>query len=408
MAVFSQIYPNILYFVKTVKQLQNINKIPAVLTEPSCIVSELLRIEREFSCGDTSSFPSKKFMKNHNNSWVILFTTEAFYLSSGITQNVINEIIKNYDCTRLFIVTQHQMQSDYVSQLYPSLNIIGTHNEWEYFSRIYAKHWPVKDTTHYVKRFVFMNRRNDSPRSRLFYNLWNIPGFPENSFASFNPGNYWGASGLTEDAADAIIQDSWKEVLDLINDNTIVDWLINTKFPQLPEKYSEQNPMQYSWVSNNGFGDLMNDTGISIVAETVTYPIKQKLFTTEKIFRPIIAAQPFITLASTGYLRGLRSFGYRTFGDVWDEGYDDMYELNDRISAIGEVVKQLTNMTDAEFVNVLEQCRDICAHNREVIFHRTSRETLLKNIGEPFRSELNRDPYKYKYERRSRVHPHRL
>lgn len=404
MAVFSQMYTNISYFVKVVNKCQNIQEIPAILDEPSCVLSELLRLERQFSIGDTTGFPSKEFMENHNNSWVILFTAEAFFLSSGITHDVINEIIKNYDCTRLFVVTQHQMQTDYVSRIYPSLNIIGTHNEWEYCAYIYAKHWPVKDTTHYLKRFLFMNRRNDSPRSRLFYNLWNIPGFPENAFASFNPGNYWGTSGLTEDAATAVVQDSWKEVLDLIDDKTIVDWLIKTKFPQLPEEYSEQDPMHYSWDKNNGLGSLMNDTAINIVAETVTYPTHQKLFTTEKIFRPIIAGQPFITLASTGYLRGLRSLGYRTFGDIWDEGYDDIYELNDRVTAIGELVKQLNNMSVAKFENVLKRCRKICAHNRKVIEHRTSIETLLNNIGEPFKSELTRNPYKYKYEKRSKIY----
>lgn len=398
MAVFSSLYPSILYFVKTVHECKNINQIPAKLDTPSYIVSDFLEVERAIAREDVSALPSKKFMNNYKNCWILLLTTECYDLLSPTSRsnNAIKSIIQNYDCTRVFFVTQHHMQTEYVSEHFPSLNILGSFNEWEVFSYIHNKNWTIKDTVHYKKRFAFINRRNDRHRSTLFYYLWNIDQFPENTFASFNPGNYWDTMGLAEDDVPAAIQLSWKSVLDNIKNQEIVSWLNNAKFPQLPIQYSSQDPVNYHWEGNTGLCDLMHDTGISIVAETVTYPSGQQLFTTEKIFRPILAGQPFITLASQGYLRNLRSLGYRTFSDIWDESYDDLEHVTARSLAIRDLVSNLNSMSETEFTNVLERCREVCAHNREIMQNRTRQEFVITNIGDQFKSQLNRNPYKYK------------
>lgn len=45
-------------------------------------------------------------------------------------------------------------------------------------------------------------------------------------------------------------------------------------------------------------------------------------FMTEKIFRPIIAKRPFLVQGPKNFLKNLRSLGFQTFSDWWDEGYD--------------------------------------------------------------------------------------
>jgi len=404
MAVFSSLYPSILYFVKTIHECQNIKKIPAT-GEPSYVVSDFLEVERAIARGDFTIIPSNRFMKNHLNSWIILLTTECYDVESPTsnTRLAIEYIIKHRDCTRVFFITQHQMQTDYVLRHYPSLNITGTYNEWETFSYIQNKYWAVKDTSHYVKRFAFINRRNDQYRSMLFYHLWNLPEFPQNTFASFNPGNYWDTMGRTGDDITQSVKINFQRILNSIDNSLIVDWFKAVDFPQLPPEYSEPDPVNYNWHGGDGLGALMRDTGISIVAETVTYTSGQRLFATEKIFRPIVAGQPFITLASQGFLRNLRSLGYKTFGDIWDEGYDDLVHVGDRTLAIRELVGKLNSMTADEFRVVLEKCQEVCAHNREVIAQHCSQESVMNNVGEPFKSQLNRNPHKYKYARKSRM-----
>lgn len=406
MAIFSSVYPTILYFVKTVNERTSISKIPAFSNESNYVISDFLEVERAIDRGDLVSLPSKKFMKNHKNYWILFLTTECYDLiaPTSISNAAIKFIMQNYDCTNVFFVTQHQMHTEYVLKHFPSLNILGSFNEWEYFSYINNKTWTVKDTTQYVKRFAFMNRRNDRHRSTLFYHLWNIDKFSENTFASFNPGNYWSTMGLAGNLVTISIEETWQSVLAALKDQSIKTWFETATFPQLPSKYSAQDPIHYNWEGDSGLCSLMHDTGISIVAETVTYPSGQQLFTTEKIFRPILAGQPFITLASQGYLHNLRSLGYRTFGEVWDESYDTIEHVSARTIAIRDLVSKLNSMSDTEFTDVLNRCRAICAHNREVIEHRTSKEFLLTSINDPFKSELNRDPYKYRDTRRSRIY----
>lgn len=46
-------------------------------------------------------------------------------------------------------------------------------------------------------------------------------------------------------------------------------------------------------------------------------------FMTEKIFRPILAKRPFLVQGPTNFLKNLRSLGFQTFSNWWDEGYDE-------------------------------------------------------------------------------------
>ena len=67
-----------------------------------------------------------------------------------------------------------------------------------------------------------------------------------------------------------------------------------------------------------------NTSFLHVVSETVW---QDKIHFTEKVFKPIVLHQPFVVLQAPGSLEYLRSYGFKTFGAWWDEGYDD--ELDD-------------------------------------------------------------------------------
>lgn len=117
---------------------------------------------------------------------------------------------------------------------------------------------------------------------------------------------------------------------------------------------------------NNTWGDAIvnprcyTDTWFSLVTETIyDYP---HTFRTEKIWKPILMAHPFVVAANQGYLKDLRSAGFRTFDTLIDESYDRIASPTARIERIIDTVRDISESGAAEF---WEASRDICKYNQQ-------------------------------------------
>jgi hypothetical protein len=51
--------------------------------------------------------------------------------------------------------------------------------------------------------------------------------------------------------------------------------------------------------------------------------------------------QPFVVLQAPGSLSYLRSYGFKTFGDWWDESYDTIEDPQQRMKAIANIVNTI-------------------------------------------------------------------
>jgi hypothetical protein len=100
---------------------------------------------------------------------------------------------------------------------------------------------------------------------------------------------------------------------------------------------------------------------VQIVTETVYY--QDKLHLTEKVFKPIVAGQPFLLLAAPNNLKYLKSYGFKTFGDYWDENYDSMPDPADRMNAVVNITEQLCNKPITELEEMRRDMQDILLHN---------------------------------------------
>lgn len=116
---------------------------------------------------------------------------------------------------------------------------------------------------------------------------------------------------------------------------------------------------------NNTWGDAIinprayKDTAFSIVTETMyDYPFT---FRTEKIWKPIIMAHPFVAVANVGYYRALHQAGFRTFGDLINESFDEIWEPHERMEAIIEVIQDILRNGASAF---LTASADICKYNQ--------------------------------------------
>jgi len=121
-----------------------------------------------------------------------------------------------------------------------------------------------------------------------------------------------------------------------------------------------------SWASADIKLDDYESTNIEVVLETLFDDPRQQL--TEKSLRPIAAAQPFILVSTAGSLEYLRSYGFKTFSDLWDEQYDLVADPKERLIKIIEVMQQIANWNSATRINKMAQAQAIADYNKKLFF----------------------------------------
>ena len=116
--------------------------------------------------------------------------------------------------------------------------------------------------------------------------------------------------------------------------------------------------MHSCWLSRF---DLTADSVIYVVTETVAQG--RRLHLTEKTFKPICQQMPFILVGTAGSLRYLREYGFQTFGDFWDEGYDQ--EINDyaRIERVASLMQSIQQMPDRTRRDLIRSTHRVVEHN---------------------------------------------
>ena len=100
---------------------------------------------------------------------------------------------------------------------------------------------------------------------------------------------------------------------------------------------------------------------VNLVTETIFY--ENKVHLTEKAFKPICAKVPFILLAGAGNLNYLRNYGFKTFGDYWDESYDTITSPSQRFDAVLDVLTKLANTSMHELRLMKQDMAHILEHN---------------------------------------------
>jgi hypothetical protein len=92
------------------------------------------------------------------------------------------------------------------------------------------------------------------------------------------------------------------------------------------------------------------------------------------MYKPIACHRPFIVFSTPWFLKEFKNLGYKTFHPYIDESYDDIQDDVERLNAIAKEVERLCNLTDADFTNLMENCKKITEHNFKIM------ENLKKDV----------------------------
>ncbi len=155
---------------------------------------------------------------------------------------------------------------------------------------------------------------------------------------------------------------------------------IETVFAQqpLPLNFKDEtdHPMHSCWLS---LFDESAESLLYLVTETVATGRRHHL--TEKTFKPIALGMPFIIVGTQGSLRYLRSYGFKTFGDLWDESYDDEPDDAKRIEKIARVLELLESLEEDRQA-IFDSAWDIIQHNWNHFYNGGFEAVLWKELQE--------------------------
>jgi hypothetical protein len=137
---------------------------------------------------------------------------------------------------------------------------------------------------------------------------------------------------------------------------------IVTVFEQadLPRMFAGEHTQQMTscWLGN--FAEAA-DSLVYVATETVYFG--RRLHLTEKTFKAIALEMPFVLVAPAGSLAYLREYGFQTFGDIWDESYDEETDDVRRIERVTQLLKDLESMGPRERERIHRQCLSVVEHN---------------------------------------------
>jgi hypothetical protein len=148
---------------------------------------------------------------------------------------------------------------------------------------------------------------------------------------------------------------------------------------ELPKLFpgEETQQMTSCWLSNF---DEAADSLIYVPTETVYFGRRTHI--TEKTFKAIALEMPFVLVAPAHSLEYMRSYGFQTFGDVFDESYD--LEVDDivRIEKVTKLLKDLDNLSVKERQQIHRACLPIVEHNYNHFYRGGLTEVLWKELTE--------------------------
>jgi hypothetical protein len=114
---------------------------------------------------------------------------------------------------------------------------------------------------------------------------------------------------------------------------------------------------------------------IELVAET--YCQGETFFPTEKTVRPLMAMKPMLVYGPKYFLARLRNMGFKTWHHLWNESYD-LLEGPERWDQIKRTMSELISAGQQHQIEILQQAREICKHNRQVLVQLVGKSRTLE------------------------------
>jgi hypothetical protein len=119
-------------------------------------------------------------------------------------------------------------------------------------------------------------------------------------------------------------------------------------------------------------------TDIEVVLETLFDD--NRLHLTEKSLRPIACSQPFILAGTHGSLKYLRSYGFKTFGNIWNECYDLTEDSEERLIQIANLMQEIVNWAPDVRERKMVEAQAIAEYNKKHFFSQEFFDIVINEL----------------------------
>lgn len=149
-------------------------------------------------------------------------------------------------------------------------------------------------------------------------------------------------------------------------------WTSNKKFDN-PEMVSAQfNQMYNGLEACDQYSKICNQYNIELILETDEFANN---WFTEKTAKCLVAGRPFVLLYGTNSLKNLQAQGYKTFGNIIDETYDQETTPTLRLTHMVQSLKQLYNNPNRN--GLIQEMFNIAKLNREIYFQNVQSQVRI-------------------------------
>jgi hypothetical protein len=149
------------------------------------------------------------------------------------------------------------------------------------------------------------------------------------------------------------------------------------------DKFIENLPLDYDnkanqhWRSNYDESYIFNDSFLWIASETKK--THEGVYITEKTWKAIAYGSPFCINGDNGSLEYLKSMGFKTFSDYWDESYDEDNDIG-KIKKITTIVKNICDKSLDDLNQLYDSMLPILKHNQQLLINNTQHQNLIKDL----------------------------
>lgn len=252
----------------------------------------------------------------------------------------------------------------------------------------YANHWingyddrinPTKlEYKNYDKKYVSLNGYFRDHRAAIVFGLASY-NLIDKGYVSYSIKD-GGSKGY--DAYENLVNRlrSCPEFVQLLVDNE--EQLVKLDHILLDTDYNQQGrnlaqpEIQHTEFFNNTYFTLLTETNFPDMRRT-EYTYCPDILSdnigrlySEKTFRCIAFKHPFIATGPKGFLEVLRWLGYKTFHPIIDESYDQEPDHAKRLWMIVQETRRLCELEGDALKNFLDQAREICEYNYNVLKNR--------------------------------------
>lgn len=233
----------------------------------------------------------------------------------------------------------------------------NTHAGISHFFPMSIRYWrPAADTHNLAHRFGFFVGRTTVARCSMMYKLHQDP---VQKYFKFSIMNHDGQPIWDPYPGWKVIE-SFDQWLSSEEKNRMIAWW-NSSRPLSLDRKKVRDQYTKDQNTNLSLMGFYSSFYIELICET--YTLGDTFFPTEKTVRPLVGRKPFLVYASPKFLARLKALGFQTYGEIWDESYDD-FEGPERWRKIKEVIDRLCSLSAADFNKMINETKKISYHNR--------------------------------------------